>query len=631
MKKIVLSLMGAAMCAMAANAQTRMTLHEEFTGENCPPCASTNPTFWSLCDGGTNPTKLIHISYMVPIPTAGFYCNRTTAIYTSRDAYYAVPFAPYGRYDGNVPDPTAGDPGHPGYFVQADIDAEAARADSFTFSPLTSVWSSTYDSVITTVTITAGSTGWSGTTPKLRVALIQTNDFASSPGTNGETHFENVVQQMYPDVNGSAMPATWAAGESHTYTIAGRVPAYVDKSQSPYMVVWLQDDGNKNIAQAGQTPILTIPYDVAIGNQPSTNCVTGTSGSIAPSVKITNTAAATITSATIYYQVDGGTMMSQPWTGSLATGATTDFTLPAVTVASGAHTIYDSIAVPNGLNDINTINNGATTVMLVQSTTASALPLTTDFESALPASWALFDANGNGENFKSASAPNHATGSKAVKHDNYDYPSGEANFIILPTPAIGAHTLLTFWVAYAQYSTENDMLEVVTSSDCGLNWTSIWSKSGSDLSTAAAITSAFTPTATQWRQEGQDLSSVAAGSIVALRGTSDFGNNLYVDDIRVASVVAVNQVAAPASSAVTIYPNPAKDNATLSFTLSGQTNVQVSVVDELGRTLSVVASEVMTAGAHTLNISTQSLATGVYNVLVHTDGGTNTQHLSVVK
>ena len=630
MKKTLLTFIIAAICIAGAKGQTRMTLHEEFTGENCGPCAGTNPGFWALCDAAINTSKLIHISYMVPIPSPGFYCDRTTAIYTSRDTYYGIAFAPDGRYDGAVPDPSSGTPGHPGYFVQADIDAEAARADSFSFSPFTCAWNATYDSIVTTITITAGSTGWTGTTPVLRLALVQTNDFASSPGTNGEIHFENVVQAMYPDVNGTTMPASWAPSSSHTYTITGAVPTYVDKSKSPYMVAWLQDEGNKNIAQSGQTVALTIPLDIALNAVPATNCVSGASGSVIPVVTLKNPATTTLTSATVYYKIDGGAMMSQPWTGSIATGATASFSLPATTLTTGSHTIYDSVAAPNGSTDINVVNNAANTIMLVQSTTPTALPMATDFEAALPPNWTLFDANGNGENWAVTSVPNHATGSKAAKHDNYAYPSGEANYIILPTPTVANHTLLSFWVADAQYAAENDMLEVVSSTDCGANWTAIWTKSGATLATAPLTTSPFTPTATQWRQETQDISSLPAGAMLALRATSDYGNNLYVDDINVYSAAGVNQISS-SLSATCIYPNPAKDAATLSFTLAGQADVQIKIVDGLGRTMSMVADEQMNSGAHAISINTATLATGVYNVMIHTNTGTTTERLSVVR
>src|SRR4051812_7788085 len=103
MKKVLLAAAAITTLSMSASAQTRMTLHEEFTGENCPPCASTNPGFWALCDGSGNPSKLIHISYMVPIPSSGFYCNRTRDIYNRVDRYYGINFAPDGRYDGHIP------------------------------------------------------------------------------------------------------------------------------------------------------------------------------------------------------------------------------------------------------------------------------------------------------------------------------------------------------------------------------------------------------------------------------------------------------------------------------------------------------------------------------------------------
>ena len=79
MKKTLLTLAIAQAVAFGAFAQ-RMTLHEEFTGENCGPCASTNPGFWALCDTAPNVPKLIHISYMAPIPSPGWYYARTSVL-----------------------------------------------------------------------------------------------------------------------------------------------------------------------------------------------------------------------------------------------------------------------------------------------------------------------------------------------------------------------------------------------------------------------------------------------------------------------------------------------------------------------------------------------------------------------
>lgn len=635
MKNFLLTAAALATLSFSASAQ-RMTLHEEFTGENCPPCASTNPDFWALCNGAANPSKLIHISYMVPIPSAGWYCNRTTAIYTSRDSYYNVPFAPYGRYDGHVPNPTTSSPGHPGYFTQADIDAEAARPDSFTVTA-TSGWNATYSQITTTVNVTC-TTDWTGagTTPnvKLRLALIKTDDFASSPGTNGETHFENVVQAMYPDVNGTVMPGVWTAGMTQSFVVTGTVPTWLDKSQNPYMVAWIQDDNNQSIAQAAKAVPLTLDVDAALASTPSTFCAAAASASVSPSITIKNTGINPLTSATIYYKFDGGTMASIPWTGSLAGGATAVVAIPATTLTAGGHTLYDSVASPNALADVNVINNASTTTILVINSTANALPLSTNFESALPANWTFFDANGNGQKFATATVTPHTggTGTKAAKHDNYNYADNEANFIIMPTPTFSASSQLSFWVAYATYSASfSDKLEVLYSTDCGNAWTSLYDKSGATLSTSAATTSAFTPSAaSQWRQEIVDVSAVPANAMVAFKATSNFGNNLYIDDVNMINTVAVHDITA-ASLGASIYPNPANDVATLSFNLAAASDIQVQVVDVAGRVLNTVASGKMNAGIQKFTISTASLAAGVYNVVIHTDNGVFTQRLSVAK
>lgn len=619
----------------AASAQ-RITLHEEFTGENCSPCAETNPDFWALCNSGSNPDKLIHIAYMVPIPTTGFYCERTSAIHTARTAYYSVPFAPYGRYDGAEPNPGChggADPGHPDCFTQADIDAEAARPDSFNITA-TSTWNSTFDQVITTVNITCV-TAWSasGTTPnvKLRAALVQTNNFATPPGSNGETHFENVVQAMYPDVNGTTLGGTWTAGEMHSYTITGSVPWWVDKSKSPYMVVWMQDDNNKLITQAAKTVPLTLTRDAALASSPAGFCVPGASGSISPIVSLTNTGTNILSSATIYYNIDGGSIVSQAWTGMLAAGATTTVTLTPSTVSTGSHVVYDSVASPDGSADVNVINNASSAIVTVQSSVANSLPLASDFESPLPANWLFFDADGDGENWSAASATNHASGTKAAKFRGYQFYSGEVDYIILPTPALGTGSSLSFWVAHAPYnSVTQDQLEVVYSTDCGTTWTSLYNKSGSTLATTASSFDDFSPTAAQWRQEHVSLTSVPAGSIIAFRATSDHGNNIYVDDVNLHASLAVTEIGqAPLNLAV--YPNPAKESATIAFQLSSDGDVQVQVVDVVGHVVSAIANGPARAGMQQFVINTFGIAAGVYNVVVRTNEGSMAQRLLVIK
>jgi len=647
MKKILLSVAALASISMTAMSQQRMTLHEEFTGENCGPCAGTNPGFWTLLDGTTNPTKVIHIAYMDNIPSAGFYCNRTTAIYTALNSYYTVPFAPYGRFDGKVPDPSCGSPagssaGHPGCFTQADIDAEYAIASPFNMT-VTNVWNAAKDSVTATITVTCV-TAYSGTL-YLRTVLAETNNFLSSPGSNGETHFENVVQAMYPSPLGTAMAGTWTVGMTHTYTVAGPVPNYVDKSGSPFIVCWIQNDVDKTIAQAAKAtalPIMTNDIATTGSTGPSgLICATGTY-SAAHSVTLKNPGSAALTSATIFYSVNGGAYTSYAWTGSLASGATTSVTLPAIVVTlagSNYYSIQDSVAMPNGATAINPVNNVSNTLFFVENTAATALPYSTSFEAADTAYYRTDNvSDGNTwENWYNTSTPLGHTGSHAMGAELGFFGSTNVNnTFMLPEINLTNPTKekITFWEAYAQIATGNtDALDVVYSTNCGSTWTSIWTMSGTAMASMTLnATNLVVPTgASSYAQRSASLSAVPAGSvIIGFKYTHGGGNSMWVDDINFVNTTNVNALAA-IDGKINIYPNPANNEATLAFSLTEFSDVQIQIVDAMGRVMNKVADEAMEAGAHTLTVNTTNLASGVYNMVIQTNGGTNTEHFSVVR
>lgn len=61
-------LLGLLAASFFASGQTRMSLYEEFTGENCGPCAATNPGLNTLLNA--NASQVIAIKWQVPIPSA---------------------------------------------------------------------------------------------------------------------------------------------------------------------------------------------------------------------------------------------------------------------------------------------------------------------------------------------------------------------------------------------------------------------------------------------------------------------------------------------------------------------------------------------------------------------------------
>src|SRR4051812_47939252 len=139
MKKItLLAIACLGMSTMVAQTQ-RTILYEEFTGENCGPCAGTNPGLTTFMQTpGYFPSKVIILRYQCNIPSAppaGSLYVDDSAEEQVRQTYYTVPFAPYARFDGIVlaepPSQGTGSDGH-AYWIEDATDYPNIVPDSAT-------------------------------------------------------------------------------------------------------------------------------------------------------------------------------------------------------------------------------------------------------------------------------------------------------------------------------------------------------------------------------------------------------------------------------------------------------------------------------------------------------------------
>ena len=80
---------------------------------------------------------------------------------------------------------------------------------------------------------------------------------------------------------------------------------------------------------------------------------------VIPEISVRNIGLNTITSATIEYDIDGGTTQTYNWTGTLTPGNNVVFTLPVMTSTVGNHTFNATIINPNGIADENPSNNSS--------------------------------------------------------------------------------------------------------------------------------------------------------------------------------------------------------------------------------------------------------------------------------
>jgi hypothetical protein len=300
----------------------------------------------------------------------------------------------------------------------------------------------------------------------------------------------------------------------------------------------------------------------------------------------------------------------------------TNFTIPTTTCTSGGHILKVYLTNING--------NGSTTPMGQFTTsfaTISVAPSTGNFSQDFT-STAFPYAN------YYVTSPQNKNWTRAsggyLKYDAYLFTAGSIGEVYLAPINLSSisNPTLSFALAHRQYSAaESDILDVEISTNCGATWTNVYSKSGADLSNAPGtfVTAAFTPAAANWRIENVNIASFASASnaLIKFKATSDYGNNIYVDNINIgtASIETLTE------TSFNVYPNPATDLVNISF--EGQnTDYSISLMDIQGR---VISSREMAnvSGEQVVSFSTENVAKGSYIVTVSTNGATTTKNVVI--
>jgi len=87
----------------------------------------------------------------------------------------------------------------------------------------------------------------------------------------------------------------------------------------------------------------------------------------------------------------------------------------------------------------------------------------------------------------------------------------------------------------------------------------------------------------------------------------------------------------PVANTLNVYPNPAKESATVSFELASACDVQIALSDMSGRKLTEVYKGFATAGTFTKTFNTGNLANGVYLLSILIDGNYSVKEIIVSK
>ena len=263
-------------------------------------------------------------------------------------------------------------------------------------------------------------------------------------------------------------------------------------------------------------------------------------GNFTPKVLIVNNGLNAITSITVGYRINGGTAVTVTLNTNLAFGATQMVTFPAVPVATGnfTFTFFTSNVNGSGADQVSANDSLKTTLSVPNPV---ALPLSEGFENGVfpPAGWSFINPFNNNV-WKITSPGKNSAHSLLI--DNYDNDK-TGQWAELRTPKLtfsnSDPVVITFDLAHKNYPDPqfNDSLNVLVSNDCGATFTSYFNKAGAALATAGSSSDDYVnPAAGDWvtQKITLDGSILSAGNIiVAFRSTSDYGNNIFIDNINI--------------------------------------------------------------------------------------------------
>ena len=646
MKKSTLSFCFLITCLAVFSQTPRLSLYEEFTGENCPPCASANPPLNLLLASPTNTPKIVAIKWQVPIPSAP---SNTWSLYQTNKVEIdwrwktlasggygytpAINSAPSSKIDGQEASVFGASSGHPANLNNNVISSAAAVPSEFSIN-MTRAWNQAYSAVNLTVNIQATQSFSATGNLIFRLVMIERHvHFVTAPGTNGEKDFEDVAVKSFPTLqNGTPMTAgTWSVGQTQTFTINCPLPSYIrDKSEIAF-VGFIQDDGNQKVAQAGLANSEGLSNDAKAVSAfvPNLSCT----NTIAPDVTIKNNGNNGITNFTITPYIDGIIKPIFSWSGNLAVGASTTMAIGSISVSGGSHTFSYNISAVSG-TDNNIVNNSATTKFVTISNYQTT-PIVEGFTSTFPPlNWSTFNATSGPSWVKSTSCGGFGLSSESTKMDFYTYAAGTINELILPPINLaGVITpTLTFDLAYATYATEADKLEVFVSDDCGDNWTNVYDKSGTNLNTAPPTTSPFVPSAAQWRNESVNLFGYSNPSILLkFVATSAYGNNLYIDNVNLSQLNPVGVFSTPLSNInIEVFPNPTSGDVNLTVNSINNSNYRINLINSLGQVI-FEKNFNFSIGINNIQIETKQYPEGIYNVVLESNNTKTTKKITIIK
>jgi PKD repeat protein len=250
-----------------------------------------------------------------------------------------------------------------------------------------------------------------------------------------------------------------------------------------------------------------------------------------------------------------------------------------------------------------------------------SLPFVEGFEmSGFPPNGIAIDNPDNGITWERDTTAVAFSGIGSAKIDNLiNINYGQSDAMVFPNfdlTTLAGTPSMTFRWAYAKSDPNySDELSVLISTDCGVNFTRIFYRTGTAMTTGPTQTTPYIPDSnTVWKVATINLSNYIASTnaIIKIVNVTDGGNNLYIDNINIGAIPTGIEDNELFGFNVSIFPNPAidivnvdtKSNSDLSLT-------EIRIHDMLGNVIYAT-----TQTTRVMSINSSNWSSGIYVVSI---------------
>jgi hypothetical protein len=483
-------------------------------------------------------------------------------------------------------------------------------------------------------------------TNKLNLALLQNNiegpqtgmdKYAENILPNGKYNHQHMLRDLITGQWGEDIPETTSGSfftKTYTYTIPQDINGVPVDLLNLEIAAFIAE-GQENIL-TGITHTVLVPENIRADLATSEasekeNGICATS--ITPKLNVTNEGKNTVESFDVTATING-TDYKKSFSGSLATGESTTIEWDALNLPGGTYSL--AFSKPSNINDDelvdqNTSNSDAITVngySFVDNAITGPHELTFN-DGQLPKNVGL-DLSQNdrmglyynqtypyGAKYSYGAAYFYCYGSYNVAGKPVSMLMGKTDLSTMSSPYV------TYWYAYSQDGRNgtNPTIDIQVSNDCGENWKSVGTTEATETGRPTQQGGAYMPSSTEYRRVVVSLDEFTDDNViikvVVTPGTD--GNILWIDEVNLISdATSVNEI--DGINSFSVYPNPVKDQANISFELVETKDIEINVYDALGRVVKTINNTEYAVGMHNVNITTADLENGIYILKAESNG-----------